>query len=181
VATRGAAELVGARADHLELALMKLADIGAQVDLTEEGIRIRQAERARAVDFVTLPYPGLATDFQPLMMAVLVTADGTSIATENVFDSRFLFVDELVRMGADVRTEGHHAVIRGIERLSAAPVRALDIRAGAAMVVAALTAEGETEVSDVHHVDRGYEDFEAKLTALGAEVRRERELSSSRP
>jgi UDP-N-acetylglucosamine 1-carboxyvinyltransferase len=159
VATRGDVELVGARADHLELALMKLADIGAQVDLTEEGIRIRQAERARAVDFVTLPYPGLATDFQPLMMAVLVTADGTSIATENVFDSRFLFVDELVRMGADVRTEGHHAVIRGIERLSAAPVRALDIRAGAAMVVAALTAEGETEVSDVHHVDRGYEDF----------------------
>jgi UDP-N-acetylglucosamine 1-carboxyvinyltransferase len=180
-ATRGDVELVGARADHLELALMKLADIGAQVDLTKEGIRIRQAERARAVDFVTLPYPGLATDFQPLMMAVLVTADGTSIATENVFDSRFLFVDELVRMGADVRTEGHHAVIRGIERLSAAPVRALDIRAGAAMVVAALTAEGETEVSDVHHVDRGYEDFEAKLTALGAEVRRERELSSSRP
>jgi UDP-N-acetylglucosamine 1-carboxyvinyltransferase len=180
-ATRGDVELVGARADHLELALMKLADIGAQVDLTKEGIRIRQAERARAVDFVTLPYPGLATDFQPLMMAVLVTADGTSIATENVFDSRFLFVDELVRMGADVRTEGHHAVIRGIERLSAAPVRALDIRAGAAMVVAALTAEGETEVSDVHHVDRGYEDFEAKLTALGAEVRRERELSPSRP
>jgi UDP-N-acetylglucosamine 1-carboxyvinyltransferase len=180
-ATRGDVELVGARADHLELALMKLADIGAQVDLTKEGIRIRQAERARAVDFVTLPYPGLATDFQPLMMAVLVTADGTSIATENVFDSRFLFVDELVRMGADVRTEGHHAVIRGIDRLSAAPVRALDIRAGAAMVIAALTAEGETEVSDVHHVDRGYEDFEAKLTALGAEVRRERELSSSRP
>ena len=181
VATRGDVELVGARADHLELALMKLADVGAQVDLTEDGVRIRQAERARAVDFVTLPYPGLATDFQPLMMAVLVTADGTSIATENVFDSRFLFVDELVRMGADVRTEGHHAVIRGVERLSAAPVRALDIRAGAAMVIAALTAEGKTEVSDVHHVDRGYEDFEAKLTALGAEVRRERELSPSRP
>ncbi|MDP9328858.1 MAG: UDP-N-acetylglucosamine 1-carboxyvinyltransferase [Actinomycetota bacterium] len=181
VATQGDVELVGARADHLELALVKLADVGAQVDLTEAGVRIRQAERARAVDFVTLPYPGLATDFQPLMMAVLVTAAGTSIATENVFDSRFLFVDELVRMGADVRTEGHHAVIRGVERLSAAPVRALDIRAGAAMVIAALTAEGETEVSDVHHVDRGYEDFEAKLTALGAEVRREREFSSSRP
>ncbi len=181
VATRGDVELVGARADHLELALNKLTDMGAQVDLTEAGVRIRQAEGARAVDFVTLPYPGLATDFQPLMMAVLVTATGTSIATENVFDSRFLFVDELVRMGADVRTEGHHAVIRGVDRLSAAPVRALDIRAGAAMVIAALTAEGETEVSDVHHVDRGYEDFEAKLTGLGAEVRREREFSSSRP
>lgn len=181
VATRGDVELVGARADHLELALVKLSDMGAQVDLTEAGVRIRQAERARAVDFVTLPYPGLATDFQPLMMAVLVTAAGTGIATENVFDSRFLYVDELVRMGADIRTEGHHAVIRGVDRLSAAPVRALDIRAGAAMVVAALTAEGVTEVSAVHHVDRGYEDFEAKLTALGAEVRRERELSPSRP
>lgn len=181
VATRGDVELVGARADHLELALVKLSDMGAQVDLTEAGVRIRQAERARAVDFVTLPYPGLATDFQPLMMAVLVTAAGTGIATENVFDSRFLYVDELVRMGADVRTEGHHAVIRGVDRLSAAPVRALDIRAGAAMVIAALSAEGVTEVSDVHHVDRGYEDFETKLTALGAEVRRERELSPSRP
>lgn len=180
VATRGDVEMVGARADHLELALMKLTDMGAQVDLTEAGVRIHQAERARAVDFVTLPYPGLATDFQPLMMAVLVTAVGTSIATENVFDSRFLFVDELVRMGADVRTEGHHAVIRGVDRLSAAPVRALDIRAGAAMVIAALTAEGETEVTDVHHVDRGYEDFEAKLTGLGAEVRREQAFSPSR-
>jgi UDP-N-acetylglucosamine 1-carboxyvinyltransferase len=181
VATRGDVELIGARVDHLELALVKLTDAGAQVDLTEEGVRIRQPERARAVDFVTLPYPGLATDFQPLMMAVLVTASGTSIATENVFDSRFLFVDELARMGADVRTEGHHAVIRGVERLSAAPVRALDIRAGAAMVIAALTAEGRTEITDVHHVDRGYEDFETKLTALGAEVRREREFSPSRP
>ncbi|MEP6475680.1 MAG: UDP-N-acetylglucosamine 1-carboxyvinyltransferase [Actinomycetota bacterium] len=181
VATQGDVELIGARTDHLELALMKLADMGAQVDLTEAGVRIRQADRARAVDFVTLPYPGLATDFQPLMMAVLATAAGTSIATENVFDSRFLYVDELVRMGADVRTEGHHAVIRGVERLSAAPVRALDIRAGAAMVVAALSADGVTEVSDVHHVDRGYEDFEAKLTALGAEVRRERELIPTRP
>ncbi len=181
VATRGDIELVGARADHLELTLSKLAEVGARVDLTDDGIRVRQEERARAVDFVTLPYPGLATDFQPLLMSVLVTAAGTSIATENVFESRFLYVDELVRMGADIRTEGHHAVIRGVERLSAAPVRALDIRAGAAMVIAALTADGVTEVSDVHHVDRGYEDFEAKLTGLGAEVRRERELIPTRP
>jgi UDP-N-acetylglucosamine 1-carboxyvinyltransferase len=181
VATRGDVELVGSRADHLELALSKLSDAGAQVDLTESGVRIRQQDRATAVDFVTLPYPGLATDFQPLLMAMLVTANGTSIATENVFESRFLYVDELVRMGADVRTEGHHAVIRGVPRLSAAPVRALDIRAGAAMVVAALTADGMTEITGMHHVDRGYEDFEAKLTGLGAEVRRERELSTTPP
>ena len=179
--TRGDVELVGARADHLELALSKLADAGAQIDLTQDGVRVRQAERARAVDFVTLPYPGLATDFQPLLMAMLVTAAGTSIATENVFESRFLYVDELVRMGADVRTEGHHAVIRGVPRLSAAPVRALDIRAGAAMVVAALAADGVTEVTGMHHVDRGYEDLEVKLAGLGAVVRRERELTPSRP
>jgi UDP-N-acetylglucosamine 1-carboxyvinyltransferase len=110
---------------------------------------------------------------------MLAAASGTSIVTENVFESRFMFVDELNRMGADIRTEGHHAVIRGVERLSAAPVRALDIRAGAAMVIAALAADGVTEVEDMYHVDRGYEDFESKLTALGAVVRRERELSAA--
>jgi UDP-N-acetylglucosamine 1-carboxyvinyltransferase len=110
-------------------------------------------------------------------MAMLAGADGTSIVTENVFESRFMFVDELNRMGADIRTEGHHAVIRGVERLSAAPVRALDIRAGAAMVVAGLAADGVTEVEDMYHVDRGYQDLEAKLTGLGADVHRERERS----
>jgi UDP-N-acetylglucosamine 1-carboxyvinyltransferase len=181
VATGGDLLLEHARADHLDLFLTKLADAGALIDRIEDGIRVRQVGRGRAVDFVTLPYPGVATDFQPILMAMLATADGTSIATENVFESRFLYVDELVRMGADIRTEGHHAVIRGVERLSAAPVRALDIRAGAAMVITALSADGVTEVADVHHVDRGYEDFEAKLTGLGAEVRREQELSPSRP
>ena len=181
VATRGDVTLVNSSPDHLELLLAKLSDAGASIDITEDGLRVRQEERPRAVDFVTLPYPGVATDFQPLLMAMLSTASGTSIATENVFESRFLYVDELRRMGADIRTEGHHAVIRGVERLSAAPVRALDIRAGAAMVVAALCAEGVTEVGDMHHVDRGYADLEAKLTALGASVRRERELTVTTP
>jgi UDP-N-acetylglucosamine 1-carboxyvinyltransferase len=134
-------------------------------------------DRARAVDFVTLPYPGFPTDLQPQMMALLSVAEGTSIVTENVFESRFMFVDELNRMGADIRTEGHHAVIRGVDHLSAAPVRALDIRAGAAMVIAALCADGVTAVEDMYHVDRGYQDFEAKLLGLGAEVRRERQLT----
>jgi UDP-N-acetylglucosamine 1-carboxyvinyltransferase len=111
------------------------------------------------------------------MMALLSVAEGTSIVTENVFESRFMFVDELNRMGADIRTEGHHAVIRGVDHLSAAPVRALDIRAGAAMVIAALCADGVTAVEDMYHVDRGYQDFEAKLAGLGAEVRRERQLT----
>ena len=173
VATRGDVVIEGCRPDHLELLLSKLADAGAEVALVEEGLRVRQADRPRAVDFVTLPYPGLATDFQPILMAALAVASGTSIATENVFESRFLYVDELRRMGADIRTEGHHAVIRGVERLSAAPVRALDIRAGAAMAIAALTADGVTEIAEVHHLDRGYEEFERKLTGLGADVRRE--------
>jgi UDP-N-acetylglucosamine 1-carboxyvinyltransferase len=176
VATRGDVRLLGARPDHLELVLEKLGESGASISVSDDGLRVTQPDRPRAVDFVTLPYPGLATDFQPILLAMLATASGTSIATENVFEGRFTYVDELRRMAADIRTEGHHAVIRGVEQLSAAPVRALDIRAGAAMAIAALTADGITEIANIQHVDRGYEDFDAKLTALGAEVRRESEL-----
>jgi UDP-N-acetylglucosamine 1-carboxyvinyltransferase len=125
------------------------------------------------MDLVTLPYPGIATDFQPILLAMLAVADGTSIVTENVFEGRFQYVGELQRMGADIRTQGHHAVVRGVPHLSAAPVRSLDIRAGMALVLAALCADGVTQIADVHHVDRGYEDLEGKLAALGAEVRRE--------
>jgi UDP-N-acetylglucosamine 1-carboxyvinyltransferase len=171
-ATRGDATLIDARPDHLDLFLQKLTDAGARVEMTELGLRVRQAERPRSMNFVTLPYPGIATDFQPILMAMLATAEGTSIATENVFEGRFSYVDELRRMGADIRTEGHHAVIRGLPRLSAAPVRALDIRAGAAMVIAALVADGVTEIFDLQHLDRGYEDFDDKLTGLGAQATR---------
>jgi UDP-N-acetylglucosamine 1-carboxyvinyltransferase len=173
VATLGDVTISNARAEHLELLLMKLADAGAEIDVSEAGVRVRQPTRARAMDFVTLPFPGIATDFQPLLLAMLAVADGTSIVTENVFEGRFLYVGELQRMGADIRTEGHHAVVRGVPQLSAAPVRALDIRAGMALVLAGLCADGETEIADVHHIDRGYENFEGKLTELGAEVRRE--------
>jgi len=177
VATQGSVVLEGARSDHMDLVFSKLADAGADVLATEGGVAISMPRRPKAVDLVTLPYPGFPTDLQPQIMALLAAADGTSIVTENVFESRFMFVDELNRMGADIRTEGHHAVIRGVDRLSAAPVRALDIRAGAAMVIAALSADGVTEIEDMYHVDRGYQDFEAKVAALGAEVRRERRLS----
>jgi UDP-N-acetylglucosamine 1-carboxyvinyltransferase len=176
VATQGDVVLEGARPEHLELFLEKLVEGGAEIRMTDAGLRVRQPDRARAADFVTLPYPGIATDFQPILLAMLATASGTSIATENVFEGRFMYVDELRRMGADIRTEGHHAVIRGVERLSAAPVRALDIRAGAAMAIAALSADGTSEIADIEHVDRGYEGFEAKLSALGATVRRDPEL-----
>jgi UDP-N-acetylglucosamine 1-carboxyvinyltransferase len=175
-ATGGEVLLRDARADHLDLVLDKLSDSGADISSSEEGLVVRGPERPRSVDFVTLPYPGFPTDLQPQMMGLLARARGTSIATENVFESRFMFVEELNRMGADIRTEGHHAVIRGVERLSAAPVRALDIRAGAALVIAALGADGTTEISDMHHVDRGYEDFDGRLASLGADVHREPSL-----
>jgi UDP-N-acetylglucosamine 1-carboxyvinyltransferase len=173
VATLGDVTITNARPEHLELFLTKLADAGADVDVTDAGLRVRQPTRARSMDFVTLPYPGIATDFQPILLAMLAVADGTSIVTENVFEGRFLYVGELQRMGADIRTEGHHAVIRGVPQLSAAPVRALDIRAGMALVLAGLCADGETEIADVHHIDRGYDDADGKLRGLGAEVRRE--------
>jgi UDP-N-acetylglucosamine 1-carboxyvinyltransferase len=169
--------LRGARADHLDLVLAKLDEIGARVSPEEGGVRVSMEERAQAVDLVTLPYPGFPTDLQPPIMALLASAEGTSIITENVFESRFMFVDELNRMGADIRTEGHHAVVRGVARLEGAPVRALDLRAGAALILAALGADGVTEIADIGHVDRGYEDIDAKLTALGAEVSRQPSLS----
>jgi UDP-N-acetylglucosamine 1-carboxyvinyltransferase len=180
-ASGGRVLLEGARADHMDLVLDKLGEAGASVDVREEGIEVALDGPPNPVDLVTLPYPGFPTDLQPQMMAMLASADGTSILTENVFESRFMFVDELNRMGADIRTEGHHAVIRGVDRLSAAPVRALDIRAGFAMVIAAMAADGVTEITDMYHVDRGYEGFEAKLTGLGAQVRRERQLTAVGP
>jgi UDP-N-acetylglucosamine 1-carboxyvinyltransferase len=176
-ATRGEVLLRGARADHLDLVLSKLDQAGATVGVEDAGVRVSMDGPPRAADLVTLPYPGFPTDLQPPMMALLASADGTSIITENVFESRFMFVDELNRMGADIRTEGHHAVVRGVERLSSAPVRSLDLRAGAALVVAALGADGVTEVSDIFHVDRGYEDLDGKLAALGAQVSRQPSLS----
>lgn len=180
-ATRGDVVLREARADHMKLLVEAIVTAGGTVEEADEGLRVAMPERPRAVDFATLPYPGFATDLQPLLLAVLATADGTSIGTENVFEQRFMFVDELNRMGADIRIEGHHAVVRGVERLSGAPVRAQDLRAGASLVIAALGAEGVTEIADMQFVDRGYEDFETKLTSLGAHVRRTRETREPVP
>jgi UDP-N-acetylglucosamine 1-carboxyvinyltransferase len=149
---------------------LKLGEMGLKVSPTPDGVWARADDRLRAVDVATLPFPGFATDFLPLVVALLATADGTAIVTENVFDNRLAFVPELNRMGADVRHEGRHAVVRGVPRLSGAPVRALDVRAGAALVIAALAADGETVVHDPHHVDRGYPDLAATLQALGGNV-----------
>ena len=172
VATRGDVLVRGAEAGHLEIALDKLVRSGAEVDVRSDGFRVAMAQRPKSFDVVTLPYPGLASDLQPQAIALLAVAEGTSMITENVFEARFMFCDEIRRMGADVRTDGHHAVVRGNERLSGAPVRATDIRAGVGLVIAALVADGITEVGEVHHIDRGYVRIEEQLRALGAEVER---------
>lgn len=171
--TLGDVTVHGARSEHLEIALDKLTGAGARIDLTEDGFRVVMERRPTAVDAVTLPYPGLATDLQPLVMALNSVADGAAMVTENIFEGRFVFASELARLGAHVRTDGHHAVVRGVPRLSGAPVRASDIRAGAALTLAGLVADGVTHVSDIVHVDRGYPGFDAQLRSLGADVTRE--------
>jgi UDP-N-acetylglucosamine 1-carboxyvinyltransferase len=168
----GHVAIEGIALEHLGTVVRKLVEMGMVIEPTPDGISARADERLRAVDLPTLPFPGFATDFMPPAVALLSTAEGTAIVTENVFENRFAFVDELARMGADVRTEGRHAVVRGVERLSAAPVRASDVRAGAALTLAALAADGETTILDTHHVERGYADLPARLRTLGAHVER---------
>jgi UDP-N-acetylglucosamine 1-carboxyvinyltransferase len=170
--TQGSVTVRGVDPHHLDLVLDKLRAAGAQTSIGAHSFTVTMASRPRAVDFVTLPYPGFATDLQPMAIALSSIADGTSMITENVFEARFRFVDEMIRLGADARTDGHHAVVRGVERLSSAPVWASDIRAGAGLVLAGLCAEGVTEVWDVTHIDRGYPRFVENLGALGADVSR---------
>jgi UDP-N-acetylglucosamine 1-carboxyvinyltransferase len=172
VMTRGEVTVRGVDPHHIDLVLDKLRSAGATTDIAEDGFTVAMDGRPRAVDFVTLPYPGFATDLQPMAIALSAVAEGTSMITENVFEARFRFVDEMVRLGADARTDGHHAVIRGVERLSSAPVWASDIRAGAGLVLAGLCADGSTQVWDVEHIDRGYPRFVENLRALGAGIER---------
>jgi UDP-N-acetylglucosamine 1-carboxyvinyltransferase len=168
--TGGDVTIADARPDHMEMLLRKVNLMGVVTDMGPHGLRATATGRMTAADVATLPYPGVATDYSPLLVAMLTVADGVGILTENLFSGRFRYVEELRRMGADIRTEGHHAVVRGVPRLSGAPVRAPDIRAGVALVLAGLVAEGETVVSGAHHIGRGYEDLVGALTTLGAKV-----------
>jgi len=170
--TRGDITVRGVDPHHLDLVLEKLRTAGAEITTETDGFRVVQRDRPGAVDFVTLPYPGFATDLQPFAIALTAIADGTSMITENLFEARFRFVEEMVRLGADARTDGHHAVVRGVPRLSSAPVWASDIRAGVGLVLAGLCAEGVTEVWDVFHIDRGYPMFVENMQRLGADVHR---------
>lgn len=163
----------GARAEHMEMYLRRLREMGVQTTPQQDGILVyADSRRLRSLDVQTLPYPGFATDYKPLIVTLLAVADGVGIVTENLYPGRFRYVEELQRLGADIRTDGHHAVVRGVSALEGAPVRAPDIRAGAALVVAGLAAVGETLISDVHHVDRGYDDLVGRLASLGADIER---------
>ncbi|MFZ0667940.1 MAG: UDP-N-acetylglucosamine 1-carboxyvinyltransferase [Acidimicrobiales bacterium] len=161
-----------ARIDHMTMLLGKFRQMGVDITQRPEGLCASFDGRLKSVDIATLPYPGVATDYKPFLVTMLSIADGVGIVTENLFSGRFRYIDELRRMGADIRTEGHHAVVRGVPTLSGAQVRATDLRAGAALVLAGLAAEGETVVNDARHVDRGYEDLAGDLRSLGANVRR---------
>ncbi|MDF3285247.1 UDP-N-acetylglucosamine 1-carboxyvinyltransferase [Gordonia sp. N1V] len=172
--TRGDVTVRGVAPAHLQLVLNKLVDTGARVDTLPDGFRVRHDGRPTAVNVSTLPFPGFPTDLQPMAIGLAAVADGMSVITENVFEARFRFVEEMVRLGADARTDGHHAVVRGIERLSSAPVWCSDIRAGAGLVLAGLVADGVTEVHDIEHIDRGYPNFEENLTRLGGGIERVR-------
>ena len=172
VITQGDITINSARADHLELPLEKITAAGAVVTRFDNGFRVRMDHRPKAVDVATLPYPGFPTDLQPMVIAMNAVSDGTAIVTENVFEGRFMFVNELSRLGAQIHVEGHHASITGVGELSGAPVMATDIRAGVGLVLAGLVSEGETIVEDAFHIDRGFPGFAEALCALGADVSR---------
>lgn len=172
VMTQGDVTIRNAKSTDLELPLDKLATAGAEIEILEDGFKVSIDKTPQATDIVTLPYPGFPTDLQPQFIALNSIAEGAAMVTENLFEARFRFVQELSRLGAAIRTDGHHAMVRGGASLSGAPVEATDVRAGAGLVLAGLVADGTTTVHDVFHIDRGYAQFVERLTALGADITR---------
>ncbi len=159
-------------AEHMGMMLSRFTDMGIGFDISSDGITATAPGRLTAINVATLPYPGVATDYKPLIVAMLSVAQGVGIVTENLYPGRFRYVEELRKLGADITIDGHHASVRGVEHLTGASVVAPDIRAGAALVVAGLAATGMTEISDVFHIDRGYDDIVGRLASLGASVTR---------
>jgi UDP-N-acetylglucosamine 1-carboxyvinyltransferase len=170
--TGGRLDLLNAQSKHMAMVLSRLGDMGMEIESLPYGLRVAAPQRLRSADIATLPYPGIATDYKPLIITMLTVADGVGVVTENLYPGRFAYVEELHRLGADIKTDGHHALIRGVDRLVGAPVIAHDIRAGAAMVVAGLAATGTTTITGVHHIDRGYDDLVGRLRSVGAEIER---------
>ena len=172
VAAKGDILVTNVTPKHLESIIAKLVEAGAKITEYDESVRVQMTGRPHKCNVKTMPHPGFPTDMQPQMATVLSLADGTSIVTEGVWDSRFRYVDQLTLMGADIQVDGKMAVITGVKALNAAPVRAVDLRAGAAMIIAGLAAEGTTEIEEIDHIDRGYEDVVEKFSALGADIKR---------
>jgi len=170
--TGGTVTVTGIKPGHLRMELQKLESIGCGIEMAESSVTVVGPERPAAVDVATLPYPGFHTDMHPQMVTILSIAEGTSLVTENIYSGRFRYLGELNRMGADIHADGQHVVIRGVERLSGCEVDGCDIRAGAALTIAAMRAEGETLIRDAHHVDRGYDGWVPKLRSLGAHIER---------
>ncbi len=171
-ATQGDVLIKNVIPTHLESVSAKLREMGIEVDENEDSIRVRTVSRPKAINLKTIPYPGFPTDLQQPMSVLLSISEGTGIITESIWEGRFKHVDELKRMGANIKVEGRIAIIEGINRLSGSPVHATDLRAGAAMVIAGLAAEGETEISNLRHIDRGYENLVEKLKSIGADITR---------
>lgn len=170
--TGGELDLLNAQSKHMEMVLSRFRDMGLEIEPLPYGLRVAAPHRLRSADVATLPYPGIATDYKPLIITMLTVAEGVGVVTENLYPGRFAYVEELQRLGADIKTDGHHALIRGVDQLVGAPVVSHDIRAGAAMVVAGLAARGTTTITGVHHIDRGYDDLVGRLRRVGAEIER---------
>lgn len=164
--------MADARGEHMERIIARCREMGVDITEAPNGLRVTSNGKLHSVDVSTLPYPGIATDYKPLMVTMLTIADGVGIVTENLYPGRFRYVEELRRLGADIRIDGHHARVRGVPQLVGTAVTASDIRAGAALVVAGLAASGETVVHGVHHIDRGYEDLVGRLVSVGADIER---------
>jgi len=171
-ATNGEITLRGARADHLHAVLDKLISSGVKIERSAAGITVRRNGKLKPLDITTLPYPGFPTDVQAQMMSLMIMTPGISIITERIFESRFMHVSELTRLGADIEIEGPSAIVKGGKSLSGAPVMASDLRASAALVIAGLAARGTTQVNRIYHLDRGYEMMDVKLRKLGARIER---------
>lgn len=172
VAARGDILVTNVTPKHLESIIAKLIEIGAKVTEYDEAVRVQMTRRPKKCNIKTMPHPGFPTDMQPQIATVLSLADGTSIVTEGVWDSRFRYVEQLTLMGADIQVDGKTAVITGVKSLNSAPVRAVDLRAGAAMIIAGLAANGTTEIEEIDHIDRGYENVVEKFSVLGADIKR---------
>ena len=168
----GDVQIRGANSEHMEMVIDKYAQMGVVISPRRDGLRVTAPGRLNAIDFATLPYPGIATDYKPLLVAMNSVSSGVGIVTENLFPGRFRYIEELCKLGADIRIDGHHAVVKGVDHLIGTSVIAPDIRAGAALVVAGLAAHGETVISEIHHIDRGYDDLVGRLSGLGADVTR---------